>query len=102
VIYELYVRCGRFGDQHATNSSWTHSHIRKMWGSKNVNLIYPPCDTTDIINLIKLDEPRNNIMVSFAQFRPEKDHQLQLRVWANALPSLPKDSKFILVGATRG
>jgi alpha-1,2-mannosyltransferase len=73
-----------------------------MWGSKNVDLIYPPCDTTDIIKLISLDVPRNNIMVSFAQFRPEKDHQLQLRVWANALPSLPKDSKFILVGATRG
>ena len=41
-------------------------------------------------------------MVSFAQFRPEKDHKLQLQIWKQALPKLPKDALFILIGATRG
>ena len=41
-------------------------------------------------------------MVSFAQFRPEKDHQLQLKIWKAALPKLPKDAEFLLIGATRG
>jgi alpha-1,2-mannosyltransferase len=56
-----------------------------MWGDKHVRKIYPPCDTTDIINCVSLDGKRSNYLVSFAQFRPEKDHHLQLRVWSNIL-----------------
>ena len=41
-------------------------------------------------------------MISFAQFRPEKDHELQLMIWKDALPKLQKDAKFVLIGATRG
>jgi hypothetical protein len=43
-------------------------------------------------------------MMSFAQFRPEKDHPLQLHVWKAALATgqMPLDSKFWLVGSTRG
>jgi alpha-1,2-mannosyltransferase len=40
-------------------------------------------------------------MMSFAQFRPEKDHSLQLRVWKNALPRIPRDAHFVLVGSVR-
>ena len=40
-------------------------------------------------------------MVSFAQFRPEKDHALQLRVWQRVLPRLPADARFCLVGSVR-
>lgn len=40
-------------------------------------------------------------MMSFAQFRPEKDHPLQLRVWKKVLPFLASDAKFILVGSVR-
>ena len=40
-------------------------------------------------------------MISFAQFRPEKDHALQLRVWAQIRPSLPSDAKFMLIGSVR-
>jgi alpha-1,2-mannosyltransferase len=40
-------------------------------------------------------------MVSFAQFRPEKDHALQLRVWARVVPKLPDDAVFMIVGSVR-
>lgn len=40
-------------------------------------------------------------MMSFAQFRPEKDHPLQLRVWKKVVPYLPRDAKFVLVGSVR-
>jgi len=42
-------------------------------------------------------------MISFAQFRPEKNHALQLHIWQSALKSgqMPEDSKFWLVGSTR-
>jgi len=41
-------------------------------------------------------------MVSFAQFRPEKDHMLQLSIWREALPKLPRGAQFFVIGATRG
>ena len=102
VLLEAYKVCGWFGDRHATNSSWTDGHITQMWGKRGVKKIYPPCDTSDIISQTNLDQPRENILVSFAQFRPEKDHALQVRVWKNALPKLPADAKFYMIGATRG
>lgn len=47
---------------------------------------------------------RKNQVISFAQFRPEKDHKLQLRIWAQILKDekVPKDAKFILIGTVRG
>ena len=64
---------------------------------------YPPVDTNDLIAMTKDLDPklRENLMISFAQFRPEKDHPLQLRVWARVLPKLPLDAKFILMGSVR-
>lgn len=56
VLIILYTICGKFGDYHATNSSWTHSHITKMWGDKRVTKIYPPCDTRDIMDKINLTD----------------------------------------------
>lgn len=41
-------------------------------------------------------------MMSFAQFRPEKNHVEQLKVWKGALPRLPEDAVFYMVGGTRG
>lgn len=102
VLIQMYKMCGQFADWHATNGSWTDNHIKAMWGSSNVTKIYPPCDTTDIMNKVSITSPRKNILVSFAQFRPEKQHSLQLQIWKEALISLPKDAKFVLLGATRG
>ena len=64
---------------------------------------YPPVDTNDLIKMTSDLDPklRQNLMISFAQFRPEKDHPLQLRVWARVLPKLPLDAKFILMGSVR-
>ena len=48
-----------------------------------------------------LRAPRPNLLISFAQFRPEKDHAMQLRIWKRLLPRLPRDAKFWLVGTVR-
>jgi alpha-1,2-mannosyltransferase len=98
----LYSFCGRFADQHSANGTWTFNHITKLWGTQNVALIYPPCDTSDIVRAVDLMGVKKNIIVSFAQFRPEKDHHLQLRVWCSVIKKLPTGSKFIMIGATRG
>jgi len=48
-----------------------------------------------------LRAPRSNLLVSFAQFRPEKDQAMQLRVWKKVLPKIPTGSKFWLLGTVR-
>lgn len=47
---------------------------------------------------------RNNTLVSFAQFRPEKEHLMQLEIWKNVLNDerIPNDCKFIMIGTVRG
>ena len=104
ILMLLYSLCGKFASQVATNGSWTDGHIRKLWGDKpSTVLIYPPCDTSDIVEKIPLEtQGKKNQMISFAQFRPEKDHELQLMIWKDALPNLPKDAQFVMIGATRG
>lgn len=66
----------------ATNGTWTDDHINKLWGNiETTTLIYPPCDTRDVIEKIPIDKAsdermKKNLMVSIGQFRPEKDHML--------------------------
>jgi len=80
VIYWFYKFCGMFADEVAANSSWTREHMDELWDKQDkIQTIYPPCDTSDFINRISLDpKKRLNMMISFAQFRPEKQHYLQL------------------------
>ena len=68
VLMMIYKVCGRFADVVATNSSWTDRHIRSLWGdSDRISLIYPPCDTKDLMDNSPLEHPpRQNIVASCA------------------------------------
>jgi alpha-1,2-mannosyltransferase len=104
VLLYVYKFCGQIAtDQVATNSTWTNNHILELWSRPQITkIIYPPVDTNDIMQAMPdLLKPRPNLMISFAQFRPEKDHSMQLRMWKRLLPRLPKDAKFWLVGTVR-
>ena len=86
----LYKVAGVFTDAVATNSSWTDKHIRSLWGNRqSIVKIYPPCDTQDLIESNPLAASRQNHIVSIAQFRPEKNHAQQLKIFKLALPYLP-------------
>jgi len=99
---------GYFADEVAANSSWTRGHMDELWNKgSNIDTLYPPCNTSDFIKKIDLDlvkNPRENHVISFAQFRPEKDHMLQLAVWKECLDTnkMPADAKFIMIGTVRG
>ncbi|KAJ3035310.1 asparagine-linked glycosylation protein [Rhizophlyctis rosea] len=69
---------------------------------KRVNLVYPPCDTKTLQSLPL--EPREPLIVSIAQFRPEKMHikqieafQLLMERHANKL----KDVRLVVIGSVR-
>jgi alpha-1,2-mannosyltransferase len=82
----------------AVNSSWTKGHIAALWGREPA-VVYPPCDTAALreMPLAKSGKGAKGkgtsagvgggdgaaaYVLSVGQFRPEKDHPLQLRAWA--------------------
>jgi alpha-1,2-mannosyltransferase len=85
------------------NSSWTSAHIQQLWWSlKEPALVYPPCDTSDL-QLLPLDRKLKHLyLVSVAQFRPEKNHRLQLEAFALARQRAAGACCAVLVGCVQG
>ncbi|KAJ4720094.1 GDP-Man:Man(3)GlcNAc(2)-PP-Dol alpha-1,2-mannosyltransferase [Melia azedarach] len=87
------------------NSSWTQSHIEKLWRIPDrIKRVYPPCDTSGL-QVLPLERPTESpAIISVAQFRPEKAHPLQLEAFSVALKKLdarlPKP-KLQFVGSCR-
>jgi alpha-1,2-mannosyltransferase len=100
----LYSLVGSFADVVMVNSTWTKGHIDQLWGV-NSKTVYPPCDTASLTKLPL--ERRERIIVSVAQFRPEKDHQLQLRSLQCLLSNYPnfrqgpEKIELVLIGSSR-
>ncbi|KAJ2857910.1 asparagine-linked glycosylation protein [Coemansia erecta] len=80
----LYMFCGSFAATIMTNSSWTHGHIVRLFGKPTMTrVVYPPCDTKRLVEFPL--EHRSPIVMSLAQFRPEKNHALQIEAFAQLL-----------------
>ncbi|KAL1744217.1 glycosyltransferase family 4 protein [Schizophyllum fasciatum] len=76
------------------NSTWTKNHFAVR--------VYPPCDTKEMAKYPLAD--REPIIVSVAQFRPEKDHPAQLRALHalfEAYPQHRETIKLVLIGGSR-
>ncbi|CAB4438639.1 unnamed protein product [Rhizophagus irregularis] len=104
VFAYLYSLAGSFSDIVMVNSTWTKGHIDQLWGV-NSKIVYPPCDTASLTKLPL--EDRQRTIVSVAQFRPEKDHQLQLqslRCLLSNYPNFrqgPEKIELVLIGGSR-
>ncbi|KAM8873448.1 GDP-Man:Man(3)GlcNAc(2)-PP-Dol alpha-1,2-mannosyltransferase [Synchiropus picturatus] len=106
----LYGLAGSCNDLIMVNSSWTLDHILSLWRAPNrTSVVYPPCDVSAFLD-IPLDsdaERKCHRIISVGQFRPEKDHQLQIRAFHKALQRRldqagGRDSlKLVLVGGCR-
>lgn len=107
---KLYGLCGWCADVVMVNSSWTKGHILELWQMPSQTcLVYPPCSVTDFTTL-PLDEKdsvaRGEFRVlSLSQFRPEKDHILQLRTLVELKGRLSDmdfaSFKFVMIGGCR-
>ena len=80
-LYELMGnKCLSFA---YANSTWTFNHLNKLWKDlyqrKKLFILYPPCSISLYKDAAKNDN-RQNIIVSFAQFRPEKRQDLQIKI----------------------
>ncbi|KAF9598324.1 hypothetical protein IFM89_026613 [Coptis chinensis] len=108
----MYGFVGSYTHLAMVNSSWTQSHIEKLWGiPKRTMKVYPPCNTSGLQPHLyfKQELPlegsnRNPTFISVAQFRPKKAHILQLEAFSVVLRELEANSprpKLQFVGSCR-
>ncbi|KAF8627395.1 hypothetical protein AX17_006210 [Amanita inopinata Kibby_2008] len=109
------------------NSTWTKDHVDAIlqhsdpildllhiysllcfYGSetKASRIVYPPCDTRAMADFPLHN--RQRVILSVAQFRPEKDHAMQLRSFHKLLGKYPEHAasddhgvKLMLIGGSR-
>lgn len=99
----LYGLMGSAAEVVLVNSSWTHGHIVSLWRKPKVTtIVYPPCNTADLEE--NPLEGRAEKVVSVAQYRPEKNHALQLTAFARFLSDNPQFAgkvELVLIGGCR-
>ena len=107
--YKFFAICyrwtGKYADVVMVNSSWTRNHIRHIWSTDAAQTVFPPCNTLHLTKL-PLTNRDPNAIVSMAQFRPEKNHRLQIvamaklvdRLRANKVRQMPQ---LIIIGGCR-
>ncbi|KAJ3551117.1 hypothetical protein NM688_g4919 [Phlebia brevispora] len=73
---------------------------------RSARIVYPPCDTREMAQFPL--EDRERIILSIAQFRPEKDHKAQLYAFHELLQKYPecqaggdKRVQLVLIGGSR-
>jgi alpha-1,2-mannosyltransferase len=98
----LYWLTGRTVTVTMANSTWTANHLRSLWGLEPT-LVYPPCNVKEFSERAaeRRGMRRDHAIVSIGQFRPEKNHSLQLQAFADAVPRLPSDTVMYLIGGVR-
>ncbi|XP_036760757.2 GDP-Man:Man(3)GlcNAc(2)-PP-Dol alpha-1,2-mannosyltransferase [Manis pentadactyla] len=103
-----YGLAGSCSDVVMVNSSWTLNHILSLWKAGNrTSVVYPPCDVQAFLDtpLREAEAAAGHLLVSVGQFRPEKNHPLQIRAFAKLLNEKvaePRPAlKLILIGGCR-
>ena len=82
LLIMLYSLAGGRAHTVMANGTWTAAHLRSMWRGA-VRVVFPPCDTSALQALPLQPRPGGGrLILSVAQFRPEKDHALQLEAFA--------------------
>lgn len=62
------------------NSSWTENHILSLWNIPfKTHRVYPPCEIEHLKKIKNVVDNERIAILSVGQFRPEKDHPLQLQ-----------------------
>lgn len=90
------------------NSSWTENHILDLFDVPfKTHRVYPPCEVSQIKSLQRCENSDEVVILSVGQFRPEKDHPLQLQAMYELRTLLIHNEdlwnkiKLIIVGSCR-
>jgi len=107
IILKFYKYNCRFLKFIFTNSTWTYTHMNSIVPEVSNQILYPPCAIGVYKDLSENNvnysiSNRQNVILSFAQFRPEKNHKLQIDIFNAVRKQLPKlDIKLCLMGGVR-
>lgn len=113
-----YGLCGSMADLVMVNSTWTYNHIHSLWRFRSrlqakqqpIQIVYPPCRVPSNAD----DAPatnnnlRTNTILSIGQFRPEKNHKLQIEALSILFKNHPEHRtnesdrvQLLLIGSCR-
>jgi alpha-1,2-mannosyltransferase len=96
----LYGWVGRRAALVLVNSRWTQGHINAIWQCpERTHVVYPAVDTAAVSQFPL--EGREDLAISIAQFRPEKDHALQMRAWALFKAARRGNEMLVMIGSVR-
>jgi alpha-1,2-mannosyltransferase len=99
IFAAMYGFVGSFAEVVLVNSTWTCNHIRSLWRlSPKVQIVYPPCSLNIAIDFNR--KKREPIVLSIGQFRPEKDHVMQIEAMNMVAQRMPK-ARLVLAGSCR-
>lgn len=107
IFASIYGLVGSCSDVVMVNSSWTLNHILSLWRcSDRTSIVYPPCGVQAFLDIPLQEEEKvvEQSIVSVSQFRPEKDHPLQIRAFAKLLEKIAGQQlqpKLLLIGGCR-
>lgn len=103
----LYRFVGKFADIVMVNSSWTEDHINSLWRRPMITYkVYPPCDTAELQKISLQRNIGEKIrIISVAQFRPEKNHPLQMKTMYKVRQLVSEkvwdNLELVVIGSTR-
>ena len=97
-FYKINLSCLEFM---FTNSTWTYTHLKNIAPAVKNQILYPPCSISTYRNKNR-NVQRENIIISFAQFRPEKNQKMQLNILKEVRKRLPHiNIRLCLMGGVR-
>ncbi|EDV98003.1 GH17189, partial [Drosophila grimshawi] len=103
--YKWVTRCS---ETIMVNSTWTENNIVDLLNDPlKIHRVYPPCETKHLTSLEHTGKDDEILIVSVGQFRPEKNHPLQLQVLYELRTLLARDEalwnriKLLIVGSCR-
>jgi len=101
-----YGKCGSVADCVMVNSSWTEDHISSLWNIVPCK-VFPPCEVSHLSQLpSRRAETKEYKIISLGQFRPEKDHPLQIKAMFELRQIVSDEEwskvKLVIIGGVRG
>lgn len=82
---------GQSSDTTLVNSTFTLEHLTSLW-NRPLHRVYPPCDVSHLKAFKRNTKlPEKIRILSLAQFRPEKDHPLQVQALYELREIVPEE-----------
>lgn len=87
----MYYLAGQASDTTLVNSTFTLEHLTSLW-NRPLHRVYPPCDVNHLKTIKRENKlPETIRILSLAQFRPEKDHPLQVQALYELREIVPEE-----------